>query len=311
MRTYVFNADAVDSRFYRTFSLIALVLLSFCTKHWSVQDVDTLLSIIGLESNQAVAMSLLERHNGSIEAAVNAHFERPAIKQGVKSRIQSGDSARALSSKAQGASGNRTASAHAQTKSFKRSASGRAAGSSASKLQRQQKSIKCFFQVGSPAKSLDVADGSKATGSTAIDIDPVKLEQHHESHALDKIASAHSIEDAADSPIQSEPLQTGVEAAHGQAPACQDTTQLAKDHHAATDVQQHHSAVCRAELSQADAQVANSTVLAADGTGAVDGCSANRDQAINVTTTAAESSHAFQSLPLDKCDSPDFLDDSC
>lgn len=274
-----------------------------------MQEVDTLLSIVGSDVGVADATCLLELHKGCVQAAVNAYFDPPASRDMPRAPSQPADKANAPGIPPKAASGGRAAtqSSPARHKSVKRTASGKASGSPASKMHKQQKSITSFFQGGAPMQP--PMHGVKAKESASVDHGPTTPGQAKVPETnVGTLVAASGVEVDAQPSRHRMPADKDTVEGLGYRQPDQDCDSGAKASDTAAVRQQHDGT--HASCAQADAAAAIPTVPVPgcgdacsdtpQGLPSVHGSHTASSQAITVTTTAAIRDTAAQFLPLDK-----------
>lgn len=266
-----------------------------------MQDVTTLLSIIGSNNTIALAKSLLAQNKGSIRAAVNSFYDHPSSQGGAKASSQTAQ--KPSSSSKRGNTENRgvsrTLESPARPKPAKRTANGAPASSPAPKAIRQQKSIASFFKAGS-SSSFPATSSSPGKPGT-----PIKLEtiQPQQCKPLGVLPAAEHLVDAA----EDQKLSVSVGEADAGA-TCPETclpdtanAEHANCHSGQCDaVEQEQNdrppdpdADIRGKVDGVDQACPDAAAPDGDNTGA------NRD--ISVTANASAFDGSSQLLPLDKC----------
>lgn len=274
-----------------------------------VQDVSTLLSIIGSDNSVAAATSLLKQNKGSVAAAVNAFYDPPDSKAGTKATNRTLGEAQAKHDvhpgKAATVDRSSTQSSPARAKAVKRSASGKHSGSPASKLAKQQKAITSFFKAGDDANSPIASPPPSRVGT------PVKQEgaqQPGELPACDVRSTAIVIDvaedarpsavpiaadDASGPPPQHLPSASAAAKASQEADPCNEAVGLQQ---LGSDVDLGTATKSTAEKGTADTAGKNHSAVITAG-----GSAGEQGQAIAVTVAAAGADGSSQLLQLDKC----------
>lgn len=268
-----------------------------------VQDVTTLLSVIGSNNSVALATSLLAQNKGSIEAAVNAFYDPPTSRGGTKASSQTTQKPNAASKGGHTGNGgrSRTLDSPARPKATKRTANGAPASSPASKASRQQKSIVSFFKAGS---SNSFPATSPAKPGTPVKLESVETQQWMPPggvHATAPLVDAAEDEkppvsllvaDAGDTCMPEECVP-GTDGAEGAEHANHQANQLDVVQQEPHGRPPDHAEAVRGEVDGSDQPCPDATAPEGDRTGA--------SQDISVTANATAFDGSSQLLPLDKC----------